>query len=166
MTKQEKMALLKLITYFQQALVTLLLIQEESTLIQLLKNLVDYSRGYIGVDDEGWAVLVSFNFYYRLLEAMAIQGSDKAYSDVVNGELTRVAGLPIVPIIYLDNKIAVSEEEYTENNQIKRRPIEEDFTGVDAILFYKNVFAYKLTNPIFKVQEITGSPDQLVFTHE
>lgn len=97
---------------------------------------------------------------------MAIQGSDKAYSDVVNGELTRVAGLPIVPIIYLDNKIAVSEEEYTENNQIKRRPIEEDFTGVDAILFYKNVFAYKLTNPIFKVQEITGSPDQLVFTHE
>ena len=49
----------------------------------LYKKLVDYSKGYIGVDNEGWAVLVSFNLYYKLLQAAAVQGSDQAYSDLV-----------------------------------------------------------------------------------
>jgi len=40
------------------------------------------------------ALLVSTNFKYTLLESLGIQGSDQAYSDLINGHLTKIMGVP------------------------------------------------------------------------
>jgi len=51
-----------------------------------------------------------------------------------------------------------------EDGKFKRKITQIDLTGMDALLFHKNVFIYKFSNPKVKNQEITAT-DYHVLTH-
>lgn len=129
-----------------------------------MKKFINQSLGIVGTKDEDYALLVSENFHYTLLLSLGIQGSDRAYSDLLTGRLSEIMGVPVVRVPYLDNKDSVSEELKEKDGKWEPIPKDVDLRGTDAILFHKNTFVYKFGPLETRVQQIPTS-FTTVFTH-
>lgn len=129
-----------------------------------MKKYIEFGQGLLGTSDSDYALLVSENFKYQLAETLSIQGSDKAFDVVITGALSKIFGLPVLSVPYLDNKYSVSETRIDKDGKTVFIPKEIDTTGIDAILFHKNAFVYKFGNPIFMDDKVVGAPYR-IYTH-
>ncbi len=128
------------------------------------KQAINYGQGHVGTSSDDYALLISENKFYDIALAMGIQGSDSSYHDLIQGRLERVMGVKIIPIPYLENKYSISVREEVEDGETKWKDIEVVLTEPHAILFHKNIFPFKFSQPLFSVDKIAGAFVN-IFTH-
>jgi hypothetical protein len=93
-----------------------------------------------------------------------------AYHELKAGSPVMIYGLRFIPVDQLDNYYSLSETiKLEKGDDGKERPVSVpsyvDTRGVvDMILFHKDAFVYKFSNPFYEVDKLPGTLFN-IFTH-